>query len=565
MLDKAVSPSLIVLQCCSMLARLQVISIMLGFSLFIKTSQDTYHYKPLRQYWKHLRQPESKTREVSKRWLPFVHKHLTQHLIRCYFKDMASILHILQGMKDSILFNYKSCTVTEQGHRLILAAACLGSRNNAFIKKYSVTISTDNKLRMNLTLIELKLSGAPLCLTGDRNIMLEYMSITQYNNTIPEHLTELPPVGATQSYHGYRYDLLCGQYPAHVRFLLYPRTTIELIQKHNLNHKITMFYQVIDSEFADSFDFTCFWIRCSQKVPYTYIYKPRPYTEEILSLVISRWPYHKYHSLRLVTDPSNTFVISMLSTAQITIFDGPLFECEIIRSNQGKVFKRIKKIWAWVYILKTTSFLATILFVSDNQQFEFESVSVDKRTIHILNDIRSIPKSVIFPWKTCRGKYLQFCVLKIPNPTLHGINVTIPSVWYSGPSLPGADCSFGGITVYFKNTGVTSLQEMMQECNNVENVGLNLFSSKNTEEIWISTISFRAYSKIKAEVMISTTPCRGIHFQPTPYKDCQYHASKLDKKPIVINANVYYYISIHDNKILTNFWHSYKTDSKRFR
>ncbi len=54
---------------------------------------------------------------------------------------------------------------------------------------------------------------------------------------------------------------------------------------------------------------------------------------------------------------------------------------------------------------------------------------------------------------------------------------------------------------------------------------LQLISSFDTEEIWISTVSYNVYSYVKGILVASRTSCSGIHATP-PASRCQYPASK---------------------------------------
>ena len=121
-------------------------------------------------------------------------------------------------------------------------------------------------------------------------------------------------------------------------------------------------------------------------------------------------------------------------------------------------------------------------------------------------------------------------VLKITKPPGQiGINVSVSNIIYDGPTVLADSCIFGGLSVFFKNNNTEHLQEMLLECedewNKGRRQGFHLFSSINTEYIFLSTMSYHVYSHLEGKVRLTNISCFGVHLLPVTYRNCQRTAS----------------------------------------
>ena len=520
------------------------------------------HLIHLREYWKFkkwLNIPSTNT----KTWVRFLIKHNEVVIRSDTHSHLFGILGLLNSMKDSPLFNGTSCRHSIPPHMLILRAVCKEPeritwnkwRKQLYPEIYH--IKPERSLSMNLTFLDLKLSGALQCVSGAKHIMYEYVSILQYNGTarsVPQqcHLNRTSLETHTECEH----DLLCGHYPNHFRFLLYPTVILEILYQPHLTSKLTMLFQVISSDFATHFNLSCFWIRCSYSSPLGI------FTEDILSLNLARLVNHVLYSFRVVTSRVSSLIIYQMSQLPDVIFDGPFFESEVLRgrleSSIGVKFR-------------TTSFQATLLTFLNysnaihhmNRIYQYDSQEAHAETLSHLQNLSGEQKHFVFPWSSCNGVHIQLCTLRIPNPILMGVNITIASIEYKGPSILADSCSFGGFTIYFNHSKKENLQEIFNEChdlvfNSTEELAMHIFSDHKTEEIWISTVSYAQYSTISAEVTISEAPCKGVHMIPNVRKHCQYPGNAIIRKPITHYSDwdCSHLIDVHDHLLSIHFMYT---------
>ena len=514
----------------------------------VKSSVIQGNHVHLRQYWKlilmeHTRPNRNKhLTDTNITWERYTIKHVEGHLRNLKNKtlnDMFNLMILLRKVKHSISFNYQSCARSRVAKRFILTSICPGT-NGIISRSFTVfKLQPHRYLWMNLTLIEFKLTGALQCLTGNEGIALEAMNILSYHHG---NITQKWRDGECgekylanrSTEHQCELDTLCGHYPPHTRLLLYPYTYIEI--KHNpvLKSKLTLLFQVISSDFADRFSITCMWIRCAQTQP---LY---PYTETILNIVLTRFHTCQLISFRLVTIRINTLIVKMKTKENTMVFDGPFYESSTLTAAAIGVTDKS---------FYTSSFQCTLLLILKTKGskiqierlYDYKSVKINSFASKTLNNVMAMPISLSFPWSSCIQTHLILCALNIKVPAPFAINITIPAIVYMGPSLLVDNCKFGGLVILFKNSDTDSLKEMLLECDDMvfdteEHVVLPpIFSEVNTEEIWISTVSYSPYSKMNCEIMIVSSPCKGIQpeLQMITNNDCRYPGDILVGRPSV--------------------------------
>ncbi len=409
-------------------------------------------------------------------WLFYVNRYLYSKLTRLKF-NLLKMYEILRKEATNLFVPNKCIRPTLANHAkgVLLTRLCLENLSSRLIVTYNFSPHKD--LRINLTIVEFKLCGALQCITGNEHIMLEYMSIHQYNIGITRRKTNEIRNSCAQGkgWGKYRYDKkskiyelsinknlyktcqfdrLCGHYPAHIRFLLFPKTFIKLVaNKGKLESKLEMHFQITSSKFADNFNISLFWMPCDLAENAI-----TPYAERLVDLHLTRYYHYQYHLLRVVTHRIHTLIIHQIGGMGALVFDGPLFECNILTGDQMDPRKSV---------FETTTFQASVLLIRTyenirmstkgetkydyitGKKLQYKSVSAYRKWE--IGNITNVPTTIAIPWKACINENNQFCIIKISNTLATGINITVLSLVYTGPFLPGHKCLFGGLAIYFKN------------------------------------------------------------------------------------------------------------------
>ena len=476
-------------------------------------SRDNIH---LTQYWKFFNRPNVTTGSSTNYWMSYIERHLQDGMNDTDFTKacLSQTFKILMQAKLSKYFSYGNVT---SGNRLILAAVIPGRRTK--YTKYTIIISPNITFNMNLTFTEFRLTGAVQCLHGFKHNMLEYMSIMQHT-TSKDGVCHKRKTWRDKNYPAIsqcKYEHLCGHYPAHIRFLLYPRTQLGFAIRQNVISTVKMLFQIISSNFATHFSFTCFWVRCIYTKPTS------PNIETVMKVqLMTTYHSERYYTLRIATTHVKRLLIYQNTTIEGLVFDGPFLECDRLRGSKTDKTS---------LVYKATSFLVTLLQKEEiyRTTYQYRSQPVVNRT-HI-----NFPGLITFPWPSCKGQVVNFCVLNINNLANQGINITMGNILYKGPSILADNCMFGGIVIYFKNNDKEQLEEILLECEDVvfeplhQSANVTLFSGQNTQEIWISTYSYSVYSHIQAEIILSKASCKGVHIIPVKHKQCHYSGSSLTR------------------------------------
>ncbi len=376
---------------------------------FIHRCTPAWNQILLRQYWNELNGSKYPKSNSTKYWMSYIEKMIQGGINRTSINRTGDITSMLNGIivvKNLKLARNSSCEKVNSGKRLILAEV-RSPRNitGAGKKEISYILTPYVHLRMNLTFIELRLVGALQCLSGRKKrwppfefrYPLAYIhrrtnvEFVEYVNIVQEcrkHCDWKPQVE----------EMLCGHYPSHVRFLLYPKTILTFSPLSGSNSKLTMQFQIILIDFAVWFNLTCFWIRCPHTIP------TPPTMETILDLFVIR--HHQqivFHSFRIATNRANSLLLYQNTSSQALIFDGPSFESEIIKVRQTGIG----------LVFGATSFLATILVIREGNQnishvqhhFQYYSLPADNKINYTAENISTSPH---ITRKKGRGHVLMF-------------------------------------------------------------------------------------------------------------------------------------------------------------
>ncbi len=486
----------------------------------------------LRQYWKRQEASSGVNISSAKYWLNYLEKSLEITLNRT--KTNMGLLRTMRRLTYFNMYGHLNCKLNVSSHRIIVLKICPIGKELLLPQKQIYMITVHKYVRVNLTVLEFHLSDAYRCIYENFNSLLYTRLNPRHWATIPtdvEHMgiVQYTKPGCNQNVTciGQR-EFLCGHYPAHVHFLVYSSILLQYHVMPRLRSKLTISFQLMASDYAHYFKLTCFWFQCSEFGNIYNAYPVMPYTERILNLKL--WNSYKFLSFRVITHRIYRLYVYKTRKNCDMVLDGPFFECQEL---DGKHYHDEK------ILFQSTSFQVLILLLLRNgsslhqieQHYKFTSINIGIDTIQTLQQISMFPKLIFFPWSSCSGKYVQFCVLTVPKPSLLSLNITVDSTQYTGPTILGSACTFGGLNVYFKDIGNKYMHEIINNCEGLtvgNRIKPSFITSQKTTHIWISTVSYFPYSTMNSSIMIAKTLCHGIYIKPIKATmQCQYPANEL--------------------------------------
>ncbi len=135
-------------------------------------------------------------------------------------------------------------------------------------------------------------------------------------------------------------------------------------------------------------------------------------------------------------------------------------------------------------------------------------------------------KVIKMPFNSCNENNVTFCITHVTSVLPIGINVTILSLNYTGPSTIGHLCLYGGIVIYNTDDRDT-LSEHLLECENIDAYDFqsfertttpSVFSEAGSSDMWISFYSYQPYSHATGILHISATHCKTLPLSPEQHK-----------------------------------------------
>ncbi len=453
----------------------------------------------------------------SKHWLPFTvkatnlalnHKNITKMLV-------TNILKVLTMDIGDVILENNGCKENTEGKRIVFARLCktaslnIGNYHPIYTVRNVYRLKLHKYLRLNITFLEVKLSSAVQCLSGDLKRAYEYIKLntqTTFNHLFYYEIIKLK----SNNY-------MCGHFPMHIRFLMQSNISITLQTSPNLGSKFNIFFQVMDFRLITRYNMSLFpGIRAEDT----------SFRTPILSAVLyflytKRIHFRAYH---LMTTRFYTLMITVSNSNNFSIFDGPSLHSDIIKMRQHGQKQHIK----------TSSFQAVILhvfrwpakFKDIFKRISYKALTLPQSDIAIKEN--NIITKIKFPNPRCIRGSVHFCVLRIPRfEHQEAINITVTELKYSGPSTLGDQCLYGGMAIHFLNSK-HDVREMLLDCSN-EQLRIHsktllptIISNVDTREIWISSVSYEGSGQFHAEILLSVSACNSILLS-FPQKVCPMH------------------------------------------
>ncbi len=221
----------------------------------------------------------------------------------------------------------------------------------------------------------------------------------------------------------------------------------------------------------------------------------------------------EFHLVRIVTHRINILELSVNGSGVFYIYDGPDVNC---RRNRG--FRRIGKV-----IFQTTTFQA--LLEAHIARYKLSVSSKGGEYIEMLLK-NSTSNSKTIPWKSCHHTGHMYCVILLKGIRPMGINVTLLSLVYKGPSMVGDHCLYGGVIIY-NRAAKGDLTQLLLECDNIDDSTFiisenmkspSVFSLLGSSEIWVVGFSYSDYSMVDSIISISASSCKTLPVFPTNRK-----------------------------------------------
>ncbi len=465
------------------------------------------------QFWK----LHEITSLMEKKWVAFIEMQITFNMFHGQTKSYSSTNLSISMFNQEPLFEillrlykhdeykvklFKACKKDIISGSTILSNICLFSKE----RKLSglLIFNPIYHFHVNMTFMHFQLSLGMLFLhTGwprfdyfwpkdNRDYIIEYLKISECHseNSDTCHVEKMN-----------------GVYPIHCRYFIFYTTKLSWTISPLFNSGIFLVYQIIGSDLISEF-----------KLTHTYneIFL-KDFTHRD-SIGVRKVPYQDITFLnkkiqinvyRVVTLRVKVIKISWPRSEMFRVFDGPdLKSIEIITSN-----KQSHNV--------STSFQLTI--ISWGWLADSKVILVSKLGQYTLLNITKLPSHNIktFPWNSCIYGDIKYCTLKISTTKL-SINATVLSLKYSGPSMIGDHCLFGGIVIYSKHEDGNYKQQML-ECENIDSTFIkdstkimvpSIFSHFGSSEMWIAGFSYNCYSVITGLLSIESTDCKSIPYSP---------------------------------------------------
>ena len=309
-----------------------------------------------------------------------------------------------------------------------------------------------------------------------------------------------------------------GVYPTHSLYLLQKKTAVHWAIAPYFLSSIIMLYQIIDSNLITDFNMsTAFYLQDHFNESadlllldflHFVLFDKNEYHCEIFKIMV-----HRIHHLEI----SIAKKISNLH-----IFDGPdMNSAEIIPTQDADHAK---------YTYTASTFQLTAMFCTRGKGnltdfgLLIQSKTLVDVTYTFFNAYAS--KHLQLPYSICNFDIVTFCVIRvISNTSTLAINATLLEMQYTGPSMLGDLCIYGGYAVYSLRER-NDFQELTLECEQSHQTDYHapstvksqsMFSPLKHNELWITFFSYKNYGKISAEISISAVPCHSLMFKPKRY------------------------------------------------
>ena len=177
-----------------------------------------------------------------------------------------------------------------------------------------------------------------------------------------------------------------------------------------------------------------------------------------------------------------------------------------------------------MFEVTTTSFQALIEAQVSNYTIYFSSQTAEHQnmTFHAASRYAKFR----LPWKSCISISQAFCVIQAKGFASLGINATIMTLEYDGPSAIGDQCLYGGIILLDRSPSASYIQ-LLLECDNIDDQNFlesynikapTIFSLLGSNEMWIALYSYKQYSEISGLISISATDCKTIPWAPVKHR-----------------------------------------------
>ena len=343
-----------------------------------------------------------------------------------------------------------------------------------------------------------------------RRFLIEFLSISEYHE--PTNMTNMPNVPWRQS-------IMNGVYPTHCRYFTSSITNISWHLSPFLHSSINLFYQVIESDLISKQEITFFvmdnWLIENQAAG-VIIFRSQ--------LSIGSENSVEFHTFVIVTERMKVLLLTPTPGKFIQIYDGPDVNCQELITEA-------------ILTVSTKSYQATVL--SNHSTYSgivrFNS-SIGHHTIYSISEISDNTLKQ-FPSKACIKNGLLSCIINVQSVPPLGINITVVSLIYTGPSVIGDQCLYGGIAIDSRDKNGT-FSQLMIECQDIDDAKYNIsgklktqpiFSSLDSKELWISISAYKPYSSVSGILSISASYCKYIDYQKSGINN----SMKLSKANLV--------------------------------
>ena len=208
------------------------------------------------------------------------------------------------------------------------------------------------------------------------------------------------------------------------------------------------------------------------------------------------------------------------------IFDGPGCRGTTLYQNSESLLERQS-----AHVLETTAWQATLVQIGEAEPFNATVWYMRFFFYHKMSHIYDMERmNVSFLRLSLHEHFVNHVLIK----GTQFINVSIQSLHLEGINTPG--CFFGGLSV-FNNTEAHLLEEMFQSCHQIEKQFHSIPIVSSTNVLFVTKYSFKGYSKISCELLITETSCIGLHINL-----CDMKMENSELPP-------YYFLEIYHNLV----------------
>ena len=447
------------------------------------------------QLWREVPQINEIRLHMSKLWSAYLNNQLFTSMLDNYEKhQLVSANFFKLWYKVADRYNDSiQCNRHETPEKIILSTFCLGkniSKNDGlknewfYIRQaHFLSINVLKYFKMNITFLIFNLSSAQQCYGYDVNdtTVIEFVKFLLHQST--------------ETY------VMCGRYPSHSLYTNSTGAGIKAVIWPPYGSSLSIQYQLFDSNLIKSFTIDKYYRRFDIKrvtmltqdlvmqitMPPVIINIFRIITLKIYILKIKRLKLHAY-SLR--------------------VFNGPDVLCrELFFINVDENIQQVI----------TGSYQALIV---DNSVLLFTpdlniNISMHIPKYHTVTELGNFPLTFSLANNSCLITDIVSCMTKVKLPPTLQAKITFNEVLYVGPDILTNLCLYGSVNIYFRD-GTGTFKIVAEYCQDVSSLDANsmrippITTTNDTEEIWISLISYLQYSSIAANISMIRDNCIGF-------------------------------------------------------